>query len=73
MPKYRICFRVESVEEGSIEVEAETPQAAAEAFIAGEYEEQRASEPNLDLMDSEDSVAEVQSLDHPEQIYIPEG
>lgn len=73
MPKYRICFRVESVEEGSIEVEAETPQAAAEAFIAGEYEEQRLGA-DLDLMDdSEDSVAEVQSLDHPEQIYVPKG
>ncbi len=58
MPKFRICFRVESVESGSIQVEAENAQAASEAFYRGEYDVARLSA-SLDLEDSEDTITQI--------------
>ena len=59
MAKFLICFRVEQTLAGSIEVEAESAQAAADAFNRGDYDDARTAA-KLDLDDSEDSITEIQ-------------
>ncbi len=61
MPKFLISFRVEQLLSGSIAVEAESAEAAREAFERGDFDEQRLTA-NLDLEDSEDSVTDIRLL-----------
>jgi hypothetical protein len=62
MPKFLISFRVEQLLSGSIEVEAEGPEAAREAFERGDVDEQRLAAA-LSLEDSEDSITEIRLLE----------
>lgn len=68
MAKFLICFRVEQLLSGSIEVEAESAAAAREAFDRGDYDEPSLvcpvarTDAKLELEDSEDSIAEIQAI-----------
>lgn len=70
MPKFRVCFRVEQLLSGSIEVEAETAEAARALFEHPEPWKDRAAQAvddartdaKLNLEDSEDSITEVKPL-----------
>jgi hypothetical protein len=62
MPKFLISFRVEQLLSGSIEVEAESAQAARKAFNRGDFDEQRLAA-DLDREDSEDSITAIQLLE----------
>jgi hypothetical protein len=61
MPKFLISFRVEQLLSGSIEIEAESAEAAREAFERGDFDEQRLAA-DLDLEDSEDSITDIRLL-----------
>lgn len=69
MAKFLICFRVEQTLEGSIEVEAASPQEAKAAFERGDHDDARL-DAKLDLIESEDSIAEIQSVEHPENVWV---
>ena len=64
MPKFLISFRVEQLLSGNIEVEAESVEAAREAFERGDVDEQRLAA-DLDLEDSEDSITDIRRLESP--------
>jgi hypothetical protein len=61
MPKFLISFRVEQLLSGIIAVEAESAEAAREAFERGDFDEQRLAA-GLDLEDSEDSITDIRLL-----------
>lgn len=69
MPKFLICFRVEQLLSGCIEVYADSAKAAQEAFERGAYDKASSACPvgrlktKLDLEDSEDSIAAIQSME----------
>lgn len=68
MPKYRIRFLVEQTLYGSIEIEAESAEAARAAFGEGEYDEPSErcrvarGDARLDLQESEDTILEIQEV-----------
>ena len=64
MPKFLICFCVEQLWSGAIEVEAESREAASSAFYGGNYDDARLAA-KLDLEDSEDNVVQIRDIYHP--------
>jgi hypothetical protein len=58
MTRFLIVFQVEQLLIGTIEVEAESRDAAAARFYCGDYDEARLAA-KLELEDSEDAVVEV--------------
>jgi hypothetical protein len=58
MPKYLICFQVEQLLSGTIQVEAKSPEDARAGFYLGDYDHARLTA-TLDLEDSDDAILEI--------------
>jgi hypothetical protein len=58
MAKFVICFQVEQLLGGMIEVEAESREAACAGFYCGDYDDARFNA-KLDLEDSEDAIVAI--------------
>jgi hypothetical protein len=61
MARFLICFQVEQLLGGTIEVEAASREAASEAFYRGDYDDARLSA-KLDLQDSEDCIVLIRDI-----------
>lgn len=61
MATFLICFQVEQLYNGTIEVEAVSAEAACEGFYRGDFDDMRLTA-KLDLQDTEDAIVAVQQL-----------